>query len=127
MSNYKKFGNKFISGGFDRRKSRLHDEIGSNLGGIAELVKHNVDGLLVEPDSVEAWGQAIERCYQDKTLLERMRTGVRPPRSMDTVAQEMISLYEHTNRMHGQYSCHLPEPEKKGRPLDDTACVNCDA
>lgn len=68
--------------------------IGSDLGGIAELIKHEVNGLLVEPDSVEAWRQVIRRCCEDRALLERLQTGIRPPRRMDTVAQDMLSVYE---------------------------------
>jgi glycosyltransferase involved in cell wall biosynthesis len=36
--------------------------IGSNLGGIPELVRHQVDGLLVEPENVQAWADALRRC-----------------------------------------------------------------
>jgi glycosyltransferase involved in cell wall biosynthesis len=47
--------------------------IGSNLGGIAELVKHEVNGLLVEPNSVKAWCQQLQRLCQDTDL--RMQLG----------------------------------------------------
>ncbi len=68
--------------------------IGSKLGGIAELIEHGVNGLLVETDSVEAWSAAMRRCYEDRTLLENLRRGIRPPREMSVVAQEMSQLYE---------------------------------
>jgi glycosyltransferase involved in cell wall biosynthesis len=67
--------------------------IGSNLGGIAELVEHEVNGLLVEPGSVAAWSQALQRLLVDRRLLVRLRTGIRPPRSMKVVAKEMGALY----------------------------------
>ncbi|MBV9542925.1 MAG: glycosyltransferase, partial [Chloroflexi bacterium] len=35
--------------------------VGSRLGGIAELVEDGVDGLLVTPDSVEEWANALVR------------------------------------------------------------------
>lgn len=70
--------------------------IGSNLGGISELIEHEVNGMLVENDSVEAWGNAMRRCYEDGALLESLRQGVRPPREMSVVAQEMLLLYERT-------------------------------
>jgi glycosyltransferase involved in cell wall biosynthesis len=70
--------------------------IGADLGGIAELVQHDINGLLVAPDSVEAWTQAIRRCCDDHTLVERLRRGIRLPRGMNDVAGEMLSLYRQT-------------------------------
>ena len=68
--------------------------IGSNLGGIIEMIEHEVNGLLVETDSVVAWSQVIRRCYEDRVLFERLQQGVRPSREMSDAAQEMLHLYE---------------------------------
>ena len=68
--------------------------IGANRGGIAELVEHERDGLLVEASSVAAWAAAIHRLASDRELLGRLRAGVRPPRTMAAVATEMHQLYE---------------------------------
>jgi glycosyltransferase involved in cell wall biosynthesis len=67
--------------------------IGSDLGGIAELVRNEIDGLLVETGSVESWKRAIERCYQDRSFLARLRRGIREPRSMDQVTREIVLVY----------------------------------
>jgi glycosyltransferase involved in cell wall biosynthesis len=67
--------------------------IGARLGGIAELVSDEVDGLLVEPDSVMGWRQALSRLAHDRELLSRLERGVRPPPRMGAVAEEMLSLY----------------------------------
>jgi glycosyltransferase involved in cell wall biosynthesis len=67
--------------------------IGARLGGIAELVSDEVDGLLVEPDSVIAWHRALSRVAHDRELLVRLERGVRPPRSMPAVAEEILALY----------------------------------
>lgn len=67
--------------------------LGSKLGGISELVEHEVNGLLVEPDSIEAWRQALRRFSEDRELLMRLRSGVLPPRGMPEVAEEMAALY----------------------------------
>jgi glycosyltransferase involved in cell wall biosynthesis len=67
--------------------------VGSNLGGIAELVRHEEDGLLVEPENVTAWADALRRCAEDRHLLARLRQGVQLPRSMVDVAQETAKLY----------------------------------
>jgi len=78
--------------------------LGANLGGIAESVQHGIDGLLVEPDSVQGWCKAIQRCAEDLALLAQLRDGIRPPRGMDIVAQEMMTIYEQVLR-ESQYTC----------------------
>lgn len=68
--------------------------IGSDVGGIAELVRHETDGLLVKTGSADAWRQALRRLVQDRALVDRLRAGVRPPRQFVEVAREMAALYE---------------------------------
>lgn len=67
--------------------------IGSNLGGIAELIENEVNGILVEPESVEMWAEVIKRLNEDKAVIERLRGGIRAPREMDAVADEMSRIY----------------------------------
>lgn len=66
--------------------------IGSRLGGIAELVTEGVDGLLVEPESVDGWAKAL-RTLADSDTLAKLRAGVRAPRQMGDVATEMAAIY----------------------------------
>jgi len=68
--------------------------IGSRLGGIAELVRDGVDGLLVEPSSTEDWAKKLRRLMDDPSLLLRLRSNVRAPRTITTVANEMASIYQ---------------------------------
>jgi glycosyltransferase involved in cell wall biosynthesis len=67
--------------------------IGSDLGGIRELVRQGVDGLLVEPRSVSGWTAALRRLTGDRDLRKRLQNGVKPPRTMEAVAADMLSLY----------------------------------
>ncbi|MDO8730632.1 MAG: glycosyltransferase [Candidatus Omnitrophota bacterium] len=67
--------------------------LGSRLGGIAELVRDNVNGLLVESGSVSEWKRGLDRICSQPALLERLRKGITPPRTMDDVTQEMKALY----------------------------------
>jgi len=67
--------------------------LGSRLGGIAELVREGIDGLLVRPDDVSDWAGAIERLARDRSRVRALRAGIRPPRTMDDVAEEMAGLY----------------------------------
>jgi len=67
--------------------------LGSKLGGIAELVQHEVNGLLVEFNSLQAWRDALRRLCEEKDLLGKLRSGIQPPRQMEEVAREMEALY----------------------------------
>jgi glycosyltransferase involved in cell wall biosynthesis len=67
--------------------------IGSRLGGIAERVRDEVDGLLVESGSIEGWRRALRRVVGERDLLDRLRRGVRDPRTMAEVSVEMAALY----------------------------------
>jgi glycosyltransferase involved in cell wall biosynthesis len=68
--------------------------VGSNLGGIAELVAHDRDGWLVPHADVKAWATALAHLSTHRVLIDRLRAGVRPPRSTDDVARDMLSVYE---------------------------------
>lgn len=68
--------------------------MGSRLGGIEELIRDGVDGLLVAHDSPNAWRDALRRLGTDRELLERLKAGVRPPRTMEAVTDEMEVLYQ---------------------------------
>jgi glycosyltransferase involved in cell wall biosynthesis len=67
--------------------------LGSNLGGIAELVRHGVNGWLVPAEDVEAWTQALSRLTHEQGLLAKLRQGVLQVRTMSAVALEMAALY----------------------------------
>jgi glycosyltransferase involved in cell wall biosynthesis len=72
--------------------------IGTNLGGIAELVRHQDDGLLVEEENVRAWADALRRCAEDRLLLARLRKNAQRTRKSVYVADEMAQLYhKHLN------------------------------
>jgi glycosyltransferase involved in cell wall biosynthesis len=67
--------------------------IGANLGGIAELVRDGVDGVLVAPDDAAAWAATIRRLVNNRHLIDAMRARVEPPRTMNAVADDMATLY----------------------------------
>jgi glycosyltransferase involved in cell wall biosynthesis len=67
--------------------------IGWNLGGLTELVRHDVNGLLIEPDTVGRWVETLQRVANDAGLRARLKAGVRPPRTSMEVAHEMLALY----------------------------------
>lgn len=67
--------------------------IGSDLGGISELVVHRGNGLLVAHDDVAAWAEALDLLARDPALLSRLRANIGPVRRMADVAEDMRQLY----------------------------------
>jgi len=67
--------------------------LGSRLGGIAEWVTHERDGLLIAPGDAAAWARELKRLVDEPALRTRLRTGVRPPPKMREVARQMESIY----------------------------------
>jgi len=69
--------------------------IGSNLGGIAELVTNGDNGILVEPHSdVSAWTRAITRFVENPDLPVQLKSRRRPVRTMEDAAADMQTVYE---------------------------------
>lgn len=66
--------------------------IGTNRGGIAELVRDGVDGVLLPPDA-GAWALALVRLASDRSAVDRLREGVRPGRTNADVVSDMLGLY----------------------------------
>jgi glycosyltransferase involved in cell wall biosynthesis len=67
--------------------------LGWNLGGLSEIVRHGVDGLLIDPGPVMRWADTLRRLTKDAGLRTQLKAGVRPPRSSLDVAHEMFALY----------------------------------
>jgi glycosyltransferase involved in cell wall biosynthesis len=65
--------------------------IGWDMGGVRELVRHNIDGLLIS--STDTWTKALELVSEDSGLRARLKSGVRPPKHSSVVADEMYALY----------------------------------
>jgi glycosyltransferase involved in cell wall biosynthesis len=68
--------------------------IGWNVGGVGEIVRDGVDGLLIEPGSSVGWVEALRRVTEDAKLRAKLKAGVRPPRTSLEVAREMLWLYD---------------------------------
>jgi glycosyltransferase involved in cell wall biosynthesis len=98
--------------------------LGSNLGGIAELVTDGVDGLLVDPRSVEDWTRALERLCREPSLLPTLRNGIRPPRSITDVAAELSRLYA---GLLAQHSSNEPNLNAQQQPQVATSVEEAQA
>jgi glycosyltransferase involved in cell wall biosynthesis len=67
--------------------------LGARRGGVAELVRDRVDGVLAEPEDPAAWAAAIAALATAPAHVRHLRAGIRPPRRMDDVARDMSHLY----------------------------------
>lgn len=68
--------------------------IGSRLGGIAELVKDGVDGLLFEPGNSQELALIIRRLVTEKKLISSLKANIGPPRTMADLARDTLTMYE---------------------------------
>lgn len=68
--------------------------LGSRLGGIAELVRDGIDGLLFEPGNSTELANLIRQLSNHPERMQSLRKNVRPPRTMQSVAKDTLALYE---------------------------------
>jgi glycosyltransferase involved in cell wall biosynthesis len=68
--------------------------IGSNLGGIAELVTDGVNGLLVEASSANSWVKAIKNLSDNRYIVTQLRENIKCPATMEIVAKKMNVIYD---------------------------------
>ena len=68
--------------------------LGSDLGGIAEKVTHNKDGFLLPASNSSAWAEAIHKLCKDPELLNSLREGIEPVRTIAAEAAESAMLYK---------------------------------
>lgn len=67
--------------------------LGARRGGIAEIVRDDIDGILFEPDDAGALAAALKAVAVSPTECDRLRKGIRKPRSMRDAAADMAGLY----------------------------------
>jgi glycosyltransferase involved in cell wall biosynthesis len=57
--------------------------IGSNKGGVPEIIDHGITGLMYETDDLPAFAEAIARMYHDESLRRQLaQAGQRKAREM---------------------------------------------
>ena len=70
--------------------------IGSDLGGISERVTNNINGLLVEPGSIESWSKSIMYLYENPEMVQKYASNIPVVRSSMDVAKEVVNVYQDT-------------------------------
>ncbi len=67
--------------------------LGANIGGIPDFVTHGVNGLLFRANDRFDLARALAGLIDDPRRAERLRAGVRPPKSMEAHAAELEQIY----------------------------------
>ena len=75
--------------------------VASDLAGMAEGVRHGVDGLLFRPGDAADLRRTLQMLVDDRSLLSRLRAGAPPVKTLDAHATEMVTLFERVRRGHG--------------------------
>jgi glycosyltransferase involved in cell wall biosynthesis len=68
--------------------------VATRLGGMAELVRDEVDGLLFERGSVAGLAAQLRRVVEDPSLYERLRTSIAPVQSLNHELSELAQIFE---------------------------------
>lgn len=67
--------------------------IASNTPGLAEVIAHDVNGLLFEPGNAQALANLLQRASDDRELLPRLAANAPPVKSVEEYAKELNGLY----------------------------------
>lgn len=68
--------------------------IASDLGGMAEFVQHEVNGLLFEPGNVADLVLKMRGIVEDTVLLDQLRSGTSPVRTIEQEVDELVAVYD---------------------------------
>ena len=67
--------------------------IATNLGGMAEAVTHEINGLLFERGNADDLARQMRRIVDEPGLLERLQAGVPPVKTIDQEVDELEAIY----------------------------------
>jgi glycosyltransferase involved in cell wall biosynthesis len=67
--------------------------IATNLGGMAEAVTHEVNGLLFERGDVDDLARQLRRVADEPGLLPKLRSGIPPVKTIEQEVTELETMY----------------------------------
>jgi glycosyltransferase involved in cell wall biosynthesis len=68
--------------------------VASRAGGLPEIVRHEENGLLFPPGDVPALTETLRRLCREPGLLEKLRHGITPVKTITREARELAGLYQ---------------------------------
>lgn len=84
----------------------------TDLEGMAEVVDHEVNGLLFPRGDAEGLAEALRRLARDADLLARLRRNARRPKTIAQYAAECVAVYEEV------LGRHLKAPRVDTKPFE---------
>lgn len=70
----------------------------TNLGGMAELVRHGFNGLVFELNNVNSLVQQMKRLLDERDLLETMKENIAPERTIPQMVDDIEAVYSEATR-----------------------------
>ncbi len=67
--------------------------IASNMGGLREVVEPEVNGMLFEKGNVQGLRHCLERILEEPDLLNALKSGITPVKTMEEHAEEILAEY----------------------------------
>jgi glycosyltransferase involved in cell wall biosynthesis len=67
--------------------------VASDVGGISEFVKHEVNGLLFERSDENDLFRQMFRFIEEPDLIERLHNGISPVKNIETEVEELLVIY----------------------------------
>ncbi len=81
--------------------------IASDIGGMAEKVRDDIDGLHFNVSNPESLAEAMTRAIREPGLWDRLRSGIRPPTTAEDAGRQHARLFERLlDRAGGQAAAH---------------------
>lgn len=68
--------------------------IASNIGGMAEMIEHGINGLTVAPNDPRALAHAMRRIVEEPDLRRRLSANARKPDAIDATARRYLDLID---------------------------------
>ncbi|MBN8993909.1 MAG: glycosyltransferase family 4 protein [Rhizobiales bacterium] len=68
--------------------------IASNVGGMKERIRHEVDGLHFNVGDARSLAETMRRACSEDGLWERLVGGIRPPASREAMSERFLEIYE---------------------------------
>jgi glycosyltransferase involved in cell wall biosynthesis len=73
--------------------------IATDLGGMSEVVEHEKNGLLFELENVQDLARQLQRLAGEPGLLDRLREGIGPVKTVEDSMDEMEQLYKELGKV----------------------------
>ncbi|HEX5480488.1 MAG TPA: glycosyltransferase [Dehalococcoidia bacterium] len=98
--------------------------VASRLGGMADMVRDGVDGLLFEPGDAASLAAQLRRALEEPDLLPRLRAGIGPVFSIDDDARQLVERYRGLRAGAGASGAPTADPRSSGPPALAAVVLN---